>query len=302
MTTSPPPPPWETVRAALPAWEFGVEGSWNLVRLAGMAMHALPAHPGMTPLASSMVEWATQTHPLHQDLALMRQSMARLAEPSPAADRLRGAPLFPVLADKIRACDQLPSCVTAFNPYSHAARDALLSFLLGAVRNPRHCLFWLGQGFDLLMDAGAYDHVAMLLDTMTDLIPRPLASRLRAEWALACLDPTRATSAVDVIDETLFGLWKRHALAHLAQATGDADGAKKHLAALWRAIPWHVNVALTLYDLTHPLPAVPTDDTNASVCILLYSWNKADPAPDHAAQPAGQSAAHTSGKRAHTDP
>ncbi|THB68741.1 MAG: glycosyltransferase, partial [Desulfovibrio sp.] len=109
--------------------------------------------------------------------------------------------------------------------------------------------------------------------------PSQILARLRAEWALAALLPDRPDQArpiIEAVDPVLFPWWREYALARLELASGLHKQAKDRLIQLWRAMPWHTNLSLTLHDLLHPVPPDPAALERHKVAVLLYSWNKGE--------------------------
>ncbi|MBG0775729.1 MAG: glycosyltransferase family 2 protein [Desulfovibrionaceae bacterium] len=255
--------PLRRLLAAVPNWKLGTEGATNQGRLINETLRAVrDGRDELAAPAACLLYWAWQQRPLARELL----------------DGLAG-PLGAVLPPETAAlCAHLRSTLADEGP---ADADSTAPGPLSL----------LAQEFGAALDAGDFDAALALLAPLEcapgavsgepTASPSPLAAlcaRLRAEWALLALPADEAEPLV-LAAPAVFGWWRAAALARLTLARGDADRAVALYAELWRAAPWHVNLALTLSTLLRaqgePASAAPHDADE--VCLLLYTWNKAGP-------------------------
>lgn len=229
-------------------------------------------NPGCRNTAMGMGLWGFQAHPLASGMAgwLIKQMEAGLSV-SPALGKLavRVATL-PVLDDT-----DSETMDTWYALVRQDDRALLIRFLTVVLGSPKG-LSWLHHCWqDMLflnipeIPKAALDMVAWDEDTL------PLKSRLEAELAFQTQSPEEALPMVESLSPEIWGLWRTYAGAELLLRFGKKGDAKGALAALWQAIPWHVNLTLKLHDLFKPTAEADESDTEG-VAILAYSWNKAD--------------------------
>jgi GT2 family glycosyltransferase len=253
----------------VPHWVLGSEEPGNQRTQLKQAGILAGCDPAFLPVLRGMAQWAWQERPfsrrlLHGLLKLDGGAAFLAPECRAFLDRLRPLAFAPVRAAGLREVGEAGE---------HAR---LAGFLLKLLRDPAHGPFWLGQAWDFLVRLGRAD---LPRDMLAALGPRPeiapLLDRLLAEWAFLYLPPQEALEYVLLLDEAVFGLWKRQALCELWLRLGERGKAVTALRALWRQLPWHVNASLKLHDLlSAPLRRGPVGPKDAA--ILLYSWNKAD--------------------------
>lgn len=82
----------------------------------------------------------------------------------------------------------------------------------------------------------------------------------------SCLSP--------LAPHTPFAQWYTAQRAALLRNAGQTHAAAATLRPLWKAMPWHPDMALALHDLCNPLTPQPAHMPPPAV--LLYSWNKCD--------------------------
>ncbi len=251
----------------LPAWLLGVEGDWNQVQLIRAAFSLAQREPGFQGFAVGLLHWAWQERPLDKgflELLLTAERGLGLLTPPARA-------LLAVCNRQLR----IPASDPQWPAVAGASNQDLTDFLRLRVADPEHGLFWLGEGFSLLLDRGLFAEARELIDAFPAKALRPILDRLLAEWAFYALTPGEAMDLARRVDSQLFGPWRDVTLATLHARQGDAQRAVALLHPVRRAMPWHINLTLTLHDLVEPpFPPLPAAGRPA-VCCLLYSWNKA---------------------------
>lgn len=227
--------------------------------------------PPCRDVAMGMALWSMQTHPLAPGVAgwAIKYANAGLTLSAPLAK----------LAIRLAALPPIESGETTDTWHELARQDdrsLILRFLTAALSNADTGLAWLGHCWqDLLflnqpeLSTAALDMIPWNDDTL------PLKARLEAELAFHSRPPEDALAVIEGLDESTWGLWRAAMGAELLLRMGHKGEAKGTLAALWKAIPWHVNLTLKLHGLFNAAPAAGEATTN-DVAVLLYSWNKAD--------------------------
>ncbi len=265
----------DSMQPLLPTWIFGVEGLTAQARLFEKLFTLAGEQPQLAPMAGGVLYWAWQHHPLEKHLLAMLlqadQAMNLLPEPSKVFARTLNKVLL-TPPDPDQAPDLLPDPAID-------GPEALAGFVLEAAADEQLGLFWLGQGFEALLDAGLFEPADELLAMFRgNTFLQPLLQRLQAELAWCAHGPDQTRELVERIPPDLFGWWRQQRLGCAAQKAGDREQAIALYAALWRSIPWHTNLTLCLHDLVAPpVPAgreLPPGHERSA--ILLYSWNKQD--------------------------
>lgn len=255
--------------ATVPLWKLGLEGSLsrNLIHLAS---EQVSGDPNVLPFLVGLVDWSWQNAPL--DITLLGPYLsldgAAIQLPPPARVTARALHKF------------MPGPESVDPAFWEELYSMPLEGLRAAVQPrsretgaPAYC----GIAFNRLLDAAEWDQARALLADFPAL-PAPVRTRLEAEWAFYALAPSESRPYMEAVEPSIFGLWRAQHLARLTQLEGGADEALAAYAALWREIPWHTNLALTLHDLYSPPPLPDAADREAASrsAVLLYSWNKAD--------------------------
>ncbi len=249
----------------IPTWILGLDEETAQLNLIRKTM--APANQEFRGLGQSLAAWSWQFKPLKPGVFKTLAGTNGLREALPPAcrtvfDRLEGTL---VSSDPLDGIEQLMA----------ENRAQTLKIILPALGNPDSGLPLLGSVWDSLLRLGREDiPMAALeaypwpenLDTVRD--------RLRAEWAFHYKPPERALALVLELDPDTWDLWREYAAAELELRLGNRKSALSRLSGLWRKFPHHPGLTLKLHDLIHSFPE--TDIGTDDVCILLYSWNKAE--------------------------
>lgn len=230
-------------------------------------------NPGCLAVAHGMALWGIQAYPLAPDMA---QWTLRFREKGLQTD-----PALTRLTARLATLPPLDESDTERTQTWHALarqddRSLILRFLMVVLGDPAKGLAWLNHCWQDLIYLGVPEIPEAALDMITwDDSTQPLKARMKAEWAFHCLPPEEALPYVENLDPETWGLWRTYTGAELLLRMGKQGQAKGEFATLWKAIPWHVNLTLKLYDLFN-IPAVADETDTDDVAILAYSWNKAD--------------------------
>lgn len=229
--------------------------------------------PGCKSAALGMALWGFQAHPLAPNMAVWAvrglQEGIRMAEPA-ARTLLAAANAAPLDDADTEAMDAWHELARQDD------RSLVLRFLTAVLGNKDKSLSWLGHVWQDCLHLGVPEIPAAALDmTAWPRSCAPLRQRMEADRAFHCLPPDRALAAIEGLDPDAWGLWRAYAGGETLLRSGRKGEAKGALAALWKAIPWHVNLTLKLHDLFNP-PRVADAADAASAAVLVYSWNKAD--------------------------
>ena len=259
---------------AVPLWPLGLSDKKSCLQLLSGALAGANDRAGGHELIScavSLAGWTWQFYPLAGDvLPLLGFLQASGADFGPAA---------PLIGD---LAAQATLGHNAAQDPQYAAAQALplaqklkllpgKAFLLPAAWEA--CQAALAAG-----DDGPLHELLAALPAMSGLRHLPeLAARLRAEGLL--LNPGGRTdadllTAVQAVDDRLFGAWKTWQLSRLNLQQGDNADAAAQLVGLARQYFWHPNLTLIAHDLAQPLPLLPAEQPLPA--ILLYSWNKCE--------------------------
>ncbi len=269
-----------TTKGILPEFKNNFSG-WHLgmglpQSLTGL-FHGLTAlgenNPSCIDVAQGMALWGIQTHPLAQDMArwalLMREK--GLQTSSELTRLIARLATVPPLGE-----DDAESTQTWYALARQDDRALILRFLAVVLGDPTKGLAWLNHCWQDLIYLGIPEIPRAALDMVAwDEAVLPLKARMEAEWAFHCQSPEEALPLAEALDPEIWGLWRTYTGGELLLRMGYKGQAKGELAALWKTIPWHVNLTLKLYDLFNTPNLVDASDTN-DVAILAYSWNKAD--------------------------
>jgi GT2 family glycosyltransferase len=253
----------------IPDFFHGVEGA-NRVHLAVQAFNNSPQKAELLTLGSELLYWSWQRDPLNSgilDPLLQGASQAGFLEDAPSA----------FLSGLKKALDGPPP---AEGIAAALAEDPAGTFkmLLPAVHDETTALHILSQCWETLLKLGNAALPQAMLNNAK--IPELLKARLQAEFAFHFLAPDEALAVIAKVDQGLFAWWKQYYQAELQLRMGDGDKAAAGFSALWRRIPWHVNLAHKLRTLLSPLPLDEMLLERESVAVCVYSWNKAEPLRD----------------------
>ncbi|WP_239057913.1 glycosyltransferase family A protein [Pseudodesulfovibrio sp. JC047] len=235
----------------------------------GMALWGVQAHPlapGMGTWGIKSLNMGLKLGPIFTRILLTMSKLPKLGE---AKDTDSEAAQETALVEK-----------EAMQTWHTLARQddkkLILRFLSTVLKDPKKGLSWLQHVWQDLILLGRPDIPKAALD-MVDWADatRPLKERMEAEWAVYCLPPEKALPVVEKLDPSLWGLWRAYIGGELLIRMGETEAGQNVLAGLWKAIPWHVNLTLKLYDL-FKAPAIASPEETHDVTILVYSWNKAD--------------------------
>ncbi len=254
--------------AAIPGWEYGVLGADTALRLAVRALRL----PETARRGGALAMFAWQDDPLEARLLhLIRTLHARGGCPGEA-----GAPAA-CLAEWC-AADGTPTTCEALEGLT---ADAMLAAAIPGLSNMSGGGRWLERGWRWCL---SHDADGGVLDALLEAASRVpveglspqhwavLTARLRAGWAVTRRAPAEALEML-AVPLPGFEAWQVLREADCLVRMGRRADAVARLLPLWRALPWHPNLTLALYELAFPLPPAPPEDR--SPAILLYSWNKA---------------------------
>lgn len=133
-------------------------------------------------------------------------------------------------------------------------------------------LVWFGETALFSLQSGDLDFTDRLIETTALPSNHPLLLHSRALQAFCFESADKALPAILNLPDD-FSWLRTYLHGSLLAGVGEQAGTKI-LTALWREIPWHVNLTLKLHDLlAAPTASTPPDRNTA---ILLYSWNNAD--------------------------
>jgi GT2 family glycosyltransferase len=228
--------------------------------------------PGCRDSAMGMALWGFQAHPLAENLAGWAIKYMERG--------LRVPPQLGKLAGRIASTPPLDDTdAEAMDTWYALARQddhaLILRFLAVVLTSPK-AISWLGHCWQDMLFLNIPEIPKAALDMMVwDETTMPLKSRMEADWAFQTRPTEDALAQVEALNPDIWGLWRTYAAGELLLRLGKQSDAKGALAGLWKAIPWHVNLTLKLYDLFNPTPSATEADTDC-VAILAYSWNKAD--------------------------
>ncbi|WP_022663324.1 glycosyltransferase [Paucidesulfovibrio longus] len=246
---------------------IGSCGVRNLLDMAGRGLDA-PHNAALGAVYADMLFSALGESPLNGELAgriLNIPELRELIEPDRAA-------LLRSLADAW----QRPANLSYFQNLA-ARRDMakLRGFLEGRICAEPDNLFWREQALTLAISEGDPDFALAALDSdvLRGLAPVHAAGRWQAFYMAG-----RHDEGADLAQETeaLFGAGFAHARAAESALAGGGrgEGLCRLLASLARS-PWRVNELLRASELLDGQDQE-TAPMRGQVCVLLYTWNKAD--------------------------
>lgn len=131
---------------------------------------------------------------------------------------------------------------------------------------------WLGESCLFFMQRGDTALAMEVLESANIPSSHPVHLYLQALFSFHFGPPEVAIPRIKALPDEWQEL-RSYLEAECLLRHGDEKGVKM-LTALWREIPWHVNLTLKLHDLLAPGPdpATPGADTS----VLIYSWNNAE--------------------------
>lgn len=253
-------------------WHLGMGLADTLANLVSGLTTLGAEVPACHDVAAGMALWGFQAHPL-------TSAMAHALTAIPV-EKFQATPWKP-LVDSLAPGAELDDADTEIMQTWYATarqddRSLILRFLTLVLANSPKPLAWLGHCWQDMLYLGMPEIPRAALDMVAwDATTAPLKARLEAEWAFQFQSPEEALAQIEALDANLWGLWRAYSAAELYLRQGKTGKAKGVLAALWKTVPWHVNLTLKLHDLFNPLPVGAEADTK-NVAILVYSWNKAD--------------------------
>lgn len=253
----------------IPDFYHGVEGA-NRVHLAVQAFNNAAKMPELITLGAELLYWSWLRDPLNfgiLDPLVQAASQARFLEDA----------TFAFVSGLKTALDGQPP---AEGIAAALAEDPMGTFkaLLPAVQDETTALRILSQAWETLLKMGNAELPSALLQAAR--IPGAVKDRLHAEYAFHYLPAEEALTAVAAVDDGLFAWWKQYYHAELQLRMGEMDAAVAGFSALWRRIPWHVNLSHKLRTLLAPLPLDPHVVEREKAAVCVYSWNKAGPLRD----------------------
>ncbi|WP_319542644.1 glycosyltransferase family A protein [uncultured Pseudodesulfovibrio sp.] len=266
-------------------WHLGMGLPNTLLGLLPTLFQLARRDPDCKDTTQGMSIWGTQAHPLTPGMGTWGiKSLNMGLKLGPAFTRvLLITAKLPKLGeaasetgDDAESKAELEAMDTWYALARQDDRKLILRFLTVVLSDSTKGLSWLHHVWDDLIHMGKPEIPKAALDMIewTDATA-PLKERMEADWAFHCLPPEKALPIIEELDPALWGLWRAYAGGELLLRMGKKGEAKGILAGLWKAIPWHVNLTLKLYDLFKIPPIGESEDTK-DVTILVYSWNKAD--------------------------
>lgn len=242
----------------LPEWPTGLASRGLMLRHLNNLL-SLPNSPDIVDLGHSLAVWRHQLFPWDRQALDMASALATL----------RGQSSFPSWTLK------LPHPTHEFIPAIQAIAEGRVHDLVKlwmeqgrTSENPA----WMGETGLFFMQRGEEDLAKMVLETTIIPEAHPIHVHVQALVAFSFETPQSAIRKIRQLPDEF--RWLRLLLeAQCLLRQGDHDGARA-LLVLWREMPWHVNLTLTLHGrLSPPQNTVaPAADT----AVLVYSWNNAD--------------------------
>jgi len=267
-----PPDILSLLAAAMPVWAVSSEHAGVRLSMARSLLSKTPLNRRLAHAVAGTLFWAWQEDPLDPAVTAALLELDAVMPFLPAPIRTLASALTPRLA--IPADPDLWEAVAACGD-----ADMARVYLDTATADPAHGLFRLRKAFGALIDTGDMGRVVRVLAGSPVRDFPPLLERLCAEAAFFCEPADKAMRRLERLDRTLWGHVADALRAGLLVREGDGDAAAGLYAPLVRAMPWHVNLTLTLHDLAcGPRPgATPTpgDVQPGEAAVLLYTWNKA---------------------------
>lgn len=261
------------MRSHLSTWALGMGRAQPIIDLLPGLNTLGQGNPDCMQVAQSMALWGLHAYPLETDMSrwVLRFKENGMALSTPSTRLCARLASLPALDETDTDNTQLWHTLARQDDYG-----LIIRFLTIVLGDTAKGLTWLGHCWQDLIYLPKSEIAKAALDMVRwDDATLPLKARLMAEWAFHRLPPSEALSAIEQLDADTWGLWRAYAGAELLIRTGNSVDGIQRFSALWKAIPWHVNLTLKLYDLHHP--PVPVDTVNTGdAAILLYSWNKAD--------------------------
>lgn len=257
------------LRRTAPIWAYGLEDAptqAGFLQFFTARAAAPDADPGHALSRASLALWGWQSRPMHPEYG---PPFATAVRETAGKD----APVSRLAA----ACAALPASPVpgGIGPALLAGDAALLvRSLLPLMREPLTGAAALALAWDTLLRLGSPD-LARACASACVLPPEaePLRARLLAEVAFHYEAPDAALGVLNALDQA-WGLWAAQRRAECLAALGESREAARLYAGLWKAMPWHVNLALRLHDLLHPVQPDPALAERIEAVICLYSWNK----------------------------
>jgi GT2 family glycosyltransferase len=268
-----PPDILSRLAAAMPVWAVSSEHAGVRLSMARSLLSRQPLDRGVAHAVAGALFWAWQEDPLDPQVtaALVELDAALPFLPEKARAMARalkarlGAPADPHLWEAVSASGDA---------------DMARVYLDKATADAAHGLYRLGRCFGTLIDGGDMGRVLRVLTASPVRGFPPLLERLAAEAAFFCEPPDKALRRLERLDAALWGHIAAALRAALLVRAGDPEAAARLYGSLRRAMPWHVNLTLTLHDLTiGRLPSALADGGDigpGDAAVLLYTWNKAD--------------------------
>ncbi len=252
---------------AMPAWRITSEHLDVLFSQLVILLRESEKTPAFLPLVQTGLFWIWQRRPLdHRFTDALRKLDDHAPFLTPNARALLG-----LLDTLVRP----PEDASLFSDILNTGDEDMAEECVRATaKDPVHGLYWLGRTWPWITALPDPGKARFLYQAYPiNRVPR-LAQRLAAEFALITGETEACADICDTLDNEIWGLFAAYLAGHVSALAGDAQEAAAHLLPLHRALPWHVNIILKLYDILNPSPATPARQDDAAV--LLYSMNKAD--------------------------
>ncbi len=270
-----------TLCRLLPQWPLGLESERTQVGLAQALLSLCGPHPEFLAPGLGLALWAWQEHPLSLlSAGLLTQAWEQAGLPAQAAPALAARLLPRLSSDQARQHSEEVRQLILAGEFGLAVK-----YLMLGLPDPELGLGLLAGAWPLILALDQPDLVPALLQALPQDLPQDrisgpdmagLKDRLLAEWAVIHLPPNQALARVKALDRTLWNPLATYLEAELLLRLGQQDAARSLLTALWRAMPWQVNLTLKLHTLLSPRPAPASAADLEQTCVLAYSWNKAD--------------------------
>ena len=270
---SEPVPFLRDLRPLLPGMPLGLQ---ERSALAGCLSRAVERQPGQDAgqaedrfsLAAHLALLSFQQWPFDP---LWSRALGDLHRTSPFL-----APGLAALAERLPGIMDKPDPVEGYGELlASDQREAVLTHLPALIADPAEGLFRLGRSWDWLLRLGRADEPRDMAGSAA--LPGPLEAlrpRLLAEWSFHYETPEAALERVLALNQELWWPWCGILAAELENRLGDPGASARRLAGVWRAMPWHPHLALTLHHRLLPPKTVVPEEELAATAVLLYSWNK----------------------------
>ncbi|XPV75352.1 MAG: glycosyltransferase family 2 protein [Desulfovibrio sp.] len=269
---------FKQLASIMPQWAMGVDETDTALALARRCFtHTAdgPHTPLIQTVGFDLASWTWQKNPLHAEATEL------LGHIIPKDHSL--APILQsLLAIHKSGSEKLQEEVNQLLSIVQSGETAqIVKQLIPRLANPSEGLFRFVCIYETLLKCSNKDISLAALETVTfPEVLHPLKDMLKAQWSFLHDSQEQTLQQLDCCSEELFPTWLSYLKTEtLLRSTSHVPGesecqrGKEQLSALIRRMPWHPTLPLKLAALSDT--SIYNGDFS-EVCILLYSWNKAD--------------------------